>query len=301
MTGRELIDQILKLGLKSQVVYPVEPEAIYVHCNRAIEEVNRLCPVADTVTILNFPLTPTEYRKGITVHRGGEDLTIDASGVESLAFAVSGTGEAILQAEGQRDEHVFKWTDVASFKVLRAVILTVFGEEHANVKLTFTGKFSYMIKDLSFYSEMKGDVEEDIVPYSSTVSYDIAAEGYAGVRFMDFASLPVRYNDVDLNAPTDYRLEGSRIYLPANKQGVYEVHYFKRPLTLNADNLDEDIEIDERFVDLMPLRAAYYHYMLTDSEVADRCNQEYLRMQNVIMATVHKVRTPVRFRNARGW
>lgn len=301
MTGKELIDQVLMLGLKSQVVYPVQPEAIYTQCNRAIEEVNRLSPVSDTVTILNYPLHPSAYRKGITVHRGGEDMTINASGVMSLAFAVSGSGEATLSIAGRDEVKRFSWIDVPDFKIMRAVIFTEFSEDAADVCLTFTGKYTYMVKDVSFYGEMIGDVEDDIVPFELYKKYDLASELYAGGRFMDFASLPVRFNDVNLNAPYDYKIEGSAIYLPSDKQGAYEVTYFKKPLKIDADNVDFEIEIDARLEDLLALRAGYYFYMVTDREVAERCNAEYLRLQSIVMATIHKVRTPVKFRDVWGW
>ena len=301
MTGNEIKNEILKLGLKSQAVYPVEPEAMIVCINRAASEVNRLCPVLGTATILHYPARPLVYRHGVTVHRGGEELTIDASGIRSLAFAVSGTGEGILTCEGSEVVHSFTWEDATEMRVFSMIVEELFGIEEGEIHLTFLGKYSYMIKDLSLYGELTGDLVEDVVPYAPAVRYDLSDKKHVGERFQDFASLPVRYNDVDLNAPTDYKIEGKAIYLPAEKRGVYEVSYYKKPTPVDEDNMDLPIEIDDRLEDLLPLRAAYYFYMVTDREVAERCNAEYLRLQSIVMATMRKIRTPVKFRDRRGW
>lgn len=301
MTGTELIEEVLKLGLNSQAVYPVQPEAIYVHINRAIAEVNRLCPLLGTVSILHFPIKPTTHLKGIQVHRGGEDLEINASDVKSLAFAVSGTGRARLYADNLDTVYTFEWLDQVNFKNLGGFIIEMLGAEQADVHLVFEGQHTYMIRDVSFYSETVSDLAEDIVPYTGRYGYDMAKTVYAGDAFIDFSHLPIRYNDVDLNAPTDFKIEGSVIHLPAGKPGEYTVSYYKRPIEVDADNKDEEIDVDARLHDLLALRAAYYFYLVIDREISEKCNAEYMRQQSLVMATMRKVRTPRQFRDVRGW
>ena len=301
MTGRELIDEVLKLGLKSQAVYPVENESIYVGINRAIDEVSRLCPIVGTAAITNCPVKPTVYRKGITVHRGGYDITIDASGIRSLAFCVSGSGSAVLSADGTDAEYVFTWCDVHGTEIKRGFILSLLGEECLDVHLRFTGDFTYMIQDISFFSETTSDIEEDIMPYSVYVRYDLDSSLYTAGRFLDFAPLPIRYNDTKLISLDDCKIEGSAIYLPADKAGIYEVQYYKKPTHTDADNADSEIDVDSRLSDLLAPRAAYWFYLVTDREVADRCLREYERLYSIVMATLRKVRTPLKFRDRRGW
>ena len=301
MTGTELIEEILKLGLNSQAVYPVQPEAIYVHMNRAVAEVNRLCPLLGTVSILHFPIKPTTHLKGIRVRRGGEDLEINASDAKSLAFAVSGTGRARLISESSGEEFVFEWLDETTFRAFSGFILTYFGRVQDDVKLIFEGEHTYMIRDVSFYSETVSDLIEDVAPYTGWQGYDMASSVRAGDGFLDFAALPVRYNEADLNAPDDYKIEGSMIYLPAAKVGEYSVTYYKRPIEIDADNKDEEIDVDARLHDLIALRAAYYFYLVIDREISEKCNNEYLRQQSLVMATMRKVRTPKQFRDVRGW
>ena len=301
MTGTELLNEILKLGLNSQAVYPVQPEAIYVHANRAIAEVNRLCPLLGTATILHFPIKPTMHLKGIRVHRGGEDLEINASEARSLAFAVSGTGRARLISESDGSEYVFEWLDQLHFKSFGGFILDYLGRVSDDVRLIFEGEHTYMVRDVSFYSETVSDLSEDIVPFTGWSGYDMASSVYAGDLFLDFARLPIRYNDADLNAPTDFKLEGSVVYLPARAPGEYAVTYYKRPLEIDADNKDSELDVDARLHDLIALRAAYYFYLVVDREISEKCNEEYLRQQSLVLSTMHKVRSPRQFRDVRGW
>lgn len=301
MTGKELINEVLKLGLQSQAVYPVQPEAIYVHANRAIAEVNRLCPLLGTVSILHFPIKPTTHLKGIRVHRGGEDLEINASDVKSLAFAVSGTGRARLYADGLDAAYTFEWLDQVSFQTHGGFIIEMLGAEQADVHLVFEGQHTYMIRDVSFYSETVSDLSEDILPFTGQCGYDMADSVYAGDAFLDFARLPIRYNDVDLNAPTDYRIEGSVVYLPARAEGEYSVTYYKKPIEIDADNEDLEIDVDPRLQDLLSLRTAYYFYLVVDREISEKLNTEYLRQQSLVLSTMHKVRSPRQFRDVRGW
>jgi hypothetical protein len=301
MTGKELIEEIKVLGRRSTLNYPFGPQAIYTAINRAIDEVNRLFPVTEKIRLLNYPPRPVQYHKGITVHRGGEDIVYNASEVKSLAFAVSGTGRATLTATEAEQSYTFEWLDQSNFKLMRGIIKDLIGSESGEVTLTFQGDYSYMIKDLSFYGELVSPIYEDIDVYSPWVSYDLASVKYAGARFLDFDSLPVRSDDVSLNSPRDYKIEGSVIYLPAEKQGVYEVTYRRRPLEITADNEGDEIDIDRELHNLLAPRAAYYLFYVIDDEVADRCEAEYQKLVAIYNAKIRKVRTPAQFRDVRGW
>lgn len=300
MTGKELIDQVCLLGARTtdEFEHDFESEHIYSSINRAISEVNRLFPVEKTVQLLNYPIRPAVYIKGITVHKGGEDTVFDASDIKSLAFAVSGTGKAILSGAGATTLHEFTWEDATQLKLERVLLE---GYTGGWVKLTFTGEHNYMISDVSFYSETDGPLLEDVDIYTAWMGYDLALPKYAGGNFLGFSSLPVRFRDVDLNAPTDYYIEGSKIYLRRSQPGVYEVRYYKAPDKINSDNLEYELEIDFRLHDLIALRAAYYIYAVLDPEAAKVCDVEYQKMLGLVMTTMPKVKTPKKFRNVTGW
>ncbi len=303
MTGQELKDHICLLGARTTDEFEEEfqNELIYSAINRAIGEVNKLFPVTKTVQLLNYPRRPADYHK-LTVHKGGEDIVFNASDIKSLAFAVSGTGRAILSGEGSVKPHTFKWQDAVSFKTIRAIVAQALSEyKGGEVTLTFTGETSYMIADLSLYSELDSDLVEDVEVWSPWVCYDMKSSKYLGESFLDFASLPVRSHDVRLNAPSDYRIEESCIYLPAQKTGVYEIKYYERPVEVDADNLDAELNIDFRLHELAALRAAYYIYAVLDEEVAAQCNNEYKTLYGVVLSTLPKIKTPRRFRDERGW
>lgn len=136
MTGKDLFDQMLAIGGKTQWVGH-EGAARFEAVNRAVFEVNRLFPVTQKIQLVNYPLVPVEYHGGIRVHKGGEVIRIDASGVKSLAFAVSGGGgravlygvtvdkkgeECLEKIEG------FEWEPLTSFEVKRCVVPSSVGE-----------------------------------------------------------------------------------------------------------------------------------------------------------------------------
>lgn len=316
MTGREIVDQILLLGARESFDFDFQEDAVYSAINRAIDEVNKLFPVTKTIQLLNYPIRPAVYHKGITVHKGGEDIVFNASDIKSLAFAVSGTGRAVLSHEyiitdedggeiTDSEEFEFTWEDETKLVVKRWLInsedLPRYFENGGDVILKFTGAYNYLIKDVSFYDELDGDVLEDVDIFSPWVSYDLAADNYAGGSFLDFASIPIRYNDVSLNSPKDYRIEGSIIYLPADKPGTYELSYYKRPITVDADNDEVEIDIDARLHGLVALRAAYYLYSLIDEEAAANANTEYQKNLSLVITTMPKLRSPKKFRDRRGW
>lgn len=310
MTGRELIDQVCLLGARTtdEFEQDFQAEHIYSSINRAISEVNRLFPVEKVVQLLHYPRRPAVYIKGITVHKGGEDTVFYASDIKSLAFAVSGTGKAILTGHGAVDDYEFDWKDKMQLTVMRAIVDEVISEyDGGELTLRFTDasefeKFNYMISDVSFYSELDGDAAGDVDIYSPWVAYDLGSSGkHQAAGFLGFSSLPVRFRNVDLNASTDYNIDGSKVYLPRHKEGVYEVRYYKAPAKVDADNLGLELDADFRVHDLIALRAAYYIYAVLDTEAAKVCDSEYQKLLAIVMSTMPKIRTPRHFRDVRGW
>ena len=300
MTGRELLAEIRDLGGKSQFNTQFESRAVYTAINRAIDEINKLLPITRSVQLINYPARPVDYHKDITVHRGGVDTVFNASGIRSLAFAISGTGRAVLSADDSDRTHTFEWIDESQFVIKSGIVEQLIGSESGNVTLTFTGEYSYMIRDLSFYDELISSIAEDIIPYSSWMKYDIASIKYAGHRFIGFDSLPIKSDNVSLSSPRDYKVEGSTIYIRSDCTGIYEVSYRARPETVNADNLDRELDLDAELHNIVAVRAAYYLYYMTDDEVADRCNIEYQRLMAQYMK-IRKLKTPMQFRDTRGW
>lgn len=300
MTGKDLFEQMLALGGKESFV---EEEIFnrFHALNRAAFEVNRLFPVTRKIQLVNYPLTPVAFYGPIRVHRGGEDITIDASGVRSLAFAVSGgDGEAQIYEVGENgeieDSQKIAFDKTPTFEIKRVLIT----DGAKNVRLVFTGDFNYLIRNISFYGEAESDRIEDVNTYCSWVKYDVSKIGELGDRFISFDSAPVRFNDLSLDSPHDYRVEGSTVYLRADKPGVYEVTVLLKPSHISNDT--DNVEVDPQLEDLVALRAAVHLYSLTDNEIADRCNAEYQRLLPLVMAKLRRVKTQNVYRNVlKGW
>lgn len=304
MTGRELINQVCLLGARTtdEFEQDFQTEHIYSVINRAISEVNKLFPIEKTVQLLHYPRRPAVYIKGITVHKGGEDTVFDASDIKSLAFAVSGTGSAILWGEGAAVCHTFEWQDATQLQVKRAIIDEVLeGYSGGAVRLTFMGEYSYMISDVSFYSELDGEIAEDVEPYGVWSGYNLASNKYVGQDFLGFSSLPLRSKNAELSAPNDYYIEGTSVYLRNSKEGVYDIRYYHAPRKIDELNLDFEIDVDFRLHEIIALRAAYYIYAVLDPEAAKVCDSEYQKLLGIVMSTMPKVKTPRNFRNVTGW
>lgn len=306
MTVKELFEQIRMLGGKRELDSGYESIGVYTAANRALFEVNRLFPVTKKIQLLNYPLTPVQRCRGISVHKGGEDIQINATDARSVAFAVSGgAGIAYIYAvsynESGEEESVelktFEWDALTSFEVKKYVNLTVNADK---LRIDFKGDYNYLIKDVSFYGELISDSEDDVDIYSEWVKYDLASIKYAGSRFMAFASAPVRWWNASLNSPHDYRIEGSAIYLRTDKPGVYEVECMTKPAEIVSED-NSKVEIEDQLSDLVALRAAYYLYSMTDEEIANKCNTAYQQQLAVALANVRKVKTQSGYRDRRGW
>lgn len=301
MKGTELIERIKLYGAREGDEFEADfqNEQVYTAINVAMNEVNKLFPIKKTVRLLNYPCRPVAYHK-LTVHKGGADTVFNASDIKSLAFAVSGSGTATLSGDGAIESKDYTWQDAAQFETIRAIVAhELIGYAGGEIKLTFTGEHSYLIKGLSFYGESDVDFAADVELYSEWVEYDIRGK-YDGA-FLGFSSLPVRAYDVRLNAPTDYRLEGDKVYLPANKEGEYTVEYYARPAIVNGDNGEAELDIDFRLHELVALKAAYYLYAVADPEAAQVCDAEYQKALGLAMTTMPVAKTPSRFRDVRGW
>lgn len=300
MTAKELFEQIRHLGGRRSLVN-VENNVMFTAVNRALFEVNRLFPVTKRIRLLNFPIAPVAFYKGITVHKGGEKLEFHASGVKSLAFAISGgAGKVTVYRAGEElvEEASYEWGQLTSFEeksfVVDALALT-------DVVVKFSGDYNFLIKDLSMYAEAVSDDPADVRIYSPWVEYDIASIDYAGARFMSFSAAPVKSETMVLESPNDYKIEGSKVFLRADMPGEYEVEIMTQPERIKYEN-ETPVDIDPQLQDLIPLRAAYYLYSATDTEIADRCNAEYQRMLAIALANVRKVKTQSRYRNVlKGW
>ena len=304
MTGRDIIKQMCLLGGKTNEEFDdaYQSEFVCSAINRAVSEVNKIYPLVESVTILHFPIRPVFCKRGITVHRGGEEIAYTASDIKSLAFAISGTGTYTLAGEGTAKLVEESWHDETGFKTVRIVMDEALPEyEGGKVTLTFTGEFTYMIKDVSMYDTLDGPISGDVEAYGEWVPYDLKSPKYLSGRFLGFSKRPVRYNDVDLSAPEDLRVSGSIIYLRGDAEGEYSVECYKTPEVIDLDNLDLEIDVDFRLVDAIALRAAQYVYAVGDEEVSEYCRKEFERVLSLTMVTMPTVSTPTKFRDVRGW
>lgn len=308
MTGTELIAHVCLLGARTAAEFDEEfqYEFIYSACNRAISECNKLLPLKKHIQLLNYPIRPVQYHPDITVHRGGVDISFNASGIKSLAFAICGTGNYCIMGENAMSPFEGTFTDQQKFTVVshviaRTLMLKDGATDMGKITLTFKGEYNYLIRDVSFYDELEGPVEGDVTTYTDWVGYDMKDGRHVSEGFIAFASSPVRCHNVSLTSPEDYRIEGSVIYLKAAREGIYEIACFIEPRKLDANNVSFELDVDRRLHDLVTLRAAQYIYAIADEEAAAVCKAEFERQMGITLVTMREAETPTQFRDVRGW
>lgn len=290
MTGRELFSQVRALAAKAQWTYPFESAAAFCAVNRALLEVSRLFPTYKTLRLAHCPASPLLFIGGC----GKESDVFACDGACAVAFEAAGTGSAALFSDGELIES-FEWHDLTSFEKMSFISAR---PSRLSLK-TVSG--AHLVRRISFYSDGSFDRAEDVYAYGDELCYCMSDSRYAGERFAAFAPCPVSLGSRLLKSPEEYRLDGDALYLPTARAGEYLVRYACLPDELCEDNVDAELDIDARVHDLVSLRAAYYLYLLTDSDVADRCGAEYQRLLPTVLARLRSRSQLSGLRDIRGW
>ena len=241
MTLGELKEAVALLGFESTLQdLDDTAEKHFLFCaNRALWTVGKLRPRTAVYDLAHFPpkslLSASEYR-----HKGGVDLEISVSGAKAYTFYVSGSGSLTLR-DGE-EKTVFSWTQPRLYRGLLS---------GGSTTLVFGGPYSYSVRGLALYEDTVSARIADIPDGAAFVSYDISA------LTEDFALL----EDPPLCAPTElWRVEDRRVLrLRRDAQGVYEVRYVRKPLSISEDTPENrELGLDEDLCQLVPLLCATF-------------------------------------------
>lgn len=286
------MNEIRALAAKAQWTYPFEPSAAFHAANRALLEVARLFPTYGAFRLVHSPQRPSLFIGGVRRSVSASEAEHRAS--YALAFEASGTGRASVFSDGKLFES-FEWSGLTQFKRMSVAL-----SYPSHLSLEASGD-SALIRGISFYSDAAFADSDDVYVYGDEIGYRMSDARYVGDSFAAFAPCCASLASRQLRYPDEYRLDGDVIYLPVSRTGEYFIRYIRLPERICEDNADCELDIDARIHDLVSLRAAYYLYLLTDSDVADRCNAEYQRL--LPAALVHVRRQPSSFgiRDTRGW
>jgi hypothetical protein len=167
MTLADLKRQILNLGFETADSYDEEPTILIDSINRAMREITNIFPIIGSYKIAQYPLENLlggSYPYMDAQHYDGKSpLKYSASGCKSLYFEY--TGNVTLEIQDDDGTRSVALTGGKSFNEYRAFV-------NGNVILTFSGPFSYDIKNIALYGEKYSDDLTDVPAYRRYVRYD---------------------------------------------------------------------------------------------------------------------------------
>ncbi len=265
--------EIYNLGFSNE--NDTTPEIVIQAINRALSTIaSTVRPITSKYVISQYPIKNQLSNGAELKHYNNEPITYTATGV-SYYFECDGTGTATITSD--LDEVVIDMTANRELKAYK-------GFCKGNTTITFTGDFSYNIKNVAIYDEKTSDDIEDIPPFSDNVFYNFKEIAQAkGEVFLSFADKfkenggfkPVSNFDI---------IDRYTLRLPADDTTEYTIYYNKlyTPITEQTE-LDTEMELDEDLHILIPLLAAFYVWQDDEERKADKWYNDYETKRNDII------------------
>ena len=301
MTYADLRRQILNLGFETADTYDEEPTIMVDAINRAMREITNLFPLIDSYKIAQNPLVnllPNASECMETKHYNGADpLVYVTTGAKSLYFECSGAGLlTIVDNDGTR---TITLDGNRQFKEYRAFL-------NGDVTLTFSGAYSYDIKNIAVYGETFSDELADIPAYRKHIRYDFKElTKVDGVPvFIDFLD-KVQEGDGGNSYLTikDFQVEKRHVLvLDGLTRCEYTIFYRKNfiPFT-TATPGTAAIELDYDKEYLLPLLAAWYVWADDEPSKASKWRNDYEDFTARLLAEAKPERAQEAFINDLGW
>jgi hypothetical protein len=291
MQVRDLYYEVAALGFETLLE---DAEGFYRTANRSLIELAVTLPETRTVTLnhvvpINLIGAEAEY---IETHRGGDDLIHTAIGARAYSFECDGNGIAYIEryneGEWQTIDHVDLSGRGIAFKTYRGVLDPDMVGSTISVRIRFTGSFTYSVKNVALFAEIRSNKAEDIVPYGVDVAYDVSN---IASDFLSFATPPIAKKSGFAYLASGYRIEaGRRIVLPYDATGAYLITYNKKPSALEYRDSPEadttEIDVDAESASLLALLVSAYVWLEDEPEKASY----YLTLYKDRLATAQAMR-----------
>ena len=195
--------------------------------------------------------TPTVSREyGTVLHKGGSSETLPLTG-RAYSMYVSGKGQiTVTDKDGTR--------------------VTKFDDNEKNIKgfvngegtITLEGRYDFVIKNLTVYSEIYG-LDTDSIPESGEVNIDMRQ------RVTDFVGFVGDVYGRDGKTLPSYKIVGSNLILPRSISGRISVPYFRSPIPLLNIADDEVIDLPSGCENLISLLCAYFVILEDEPTLAE--------------------------------
>ena len=196
-----------------------------------------------------------------TVLYEGKSLEYRSLWARAFSFEADGTG--ICKVEDDDGERQINLSSDGKFKVYR-------GFCRGKLKLTFSGPYGYLVRNVSACGIIFSDKEEDIPVGGEYISYDFKK---IDERFMGFADKKPTWQGNSPEGETefaDYKLEGDSVMkIRGGKRGQFEVWYKIYPQSINADTPDEYVlPFEEAACEIIPYLMGFRLFLDDDIQRA---------------------------------
>lgn len=320
MTLLELYKEVSQLGFEDSLGEDGTSRFIYA-TNRALIEIDSIRPRRKRMDINHRVPNNLLFSEPVTIEKT-ERLVFTAHKPKSFYFEACGTGTYTIRCEivnvNNNGEKSFDYDEIGgsfdskTFTAKKGFIKfsgafidnLMSGNSEStyytgNVEIIFDGDYDYTIRNLAMYDRVYSTDEDDIVPYTKTVGYDV--NGLVG-DFGKFDTPPLDSNGMHLFE--GYSIDESTVYLPSSKQGVYTVNYLHKveliPRTADVNGETVDIDLDDDLAMLLPNLIAAYVWLDDEPDKSQYYYNLYLTRAEQIKRQSYNL-NPIEFKSVYGW
>lgn len=265
MTWGEIKKQCIQLGFMKGRDFLKNREAFFSSANWAQNQIALYVKPIIKKQIINTrtPENVLEEKESSFKVRLYEGKPIAFNSLWARAFCFQCDGNGICKIEDDDGEREILLSSDGTFKNYR-------GFCRGKLKITFSGSYGYLIRNVAAYGITFSDNEEDIPFYDEYISYDFKK---IDERFMGFADKrPVwqgnsREGETEI---TDYKLENDNILkLKGDKRGQFEVWYKVYPIPITSDTEDSfELEFENVACEIIPYLMGFRLWLDDDMQRA---------------------------------
>ena len=305
----ELYDHVAQLGFEDTML---EYDRHFIlSANRALFEVASLRPQTSHVLIHHEPMENMIKNYSFAPVKKMSDIVYTADGAKAFYFEACGYGYCHVERCREVD-NVWVWEDCyapiaisspGTYMPFRNFITVDSNFVNGEVRLRFTGDYTFYVRNAALYEEILGPNVSDIPAFEPFTSYDVPMMADDFLRLYkppivdDGTHAYLRGSEYDIE-------NGKAILLPYDKPGVYKVRYIRKPApivdTESPATLQDVIDLDEDLCQLMPLLIAAYVWADDEDAKAQYYLSQYQQQAALIRATEAKSE-PVQYRSTYGW
>lgn len=263
MTWGEIKKQCIQLGFMKERDFLKKREAFFSSANWAQNQIAMYVKPIIKKLAVNSRAPENVLREKENSYKTrlyeGEPIVFHSLWARAFCFQCDGNG--ICKIEDDDGERVIALSSHNEFKNYR-------GFCKGKLKITFSGEYGYLIRNVAAYGITFSDNEEDIPFCDEYISYDFKKIDAAFMGFAD--KRPILKGSSKEEEITDYKLESSSILkLRGDQRGQFEVWYRVYPTPITADTPDSFImEFEDNACGIIPYLMGFRLWLDDDMQRA---------------------------------